>query len=290
MKDFKELFETYPLPFSLESIKADVKNIIDKRYEQADRLSTCKELFAHLELTSLKVTDTEDSIKAWIEKVNDLDENFPELSKPMGICVYPSLVETVKNSLTEDVKIVTVIGFPSSQTYLEVKLAETALALSYGADEIDMVLPVGKFLQGNYEEVFDEISEIKACCRGAKLKVILETGALDSIENIYKAAILAMEAGADFIKTSTGKDAPTNLYHVYAMCKAIDAYYKQTQTKVGIKVAGGVTTKQDALLYYCVISELLDEEWTSPDLFRIGASKLANNLLTEIEKEEVTYF
>jgi deoxyribose-phosphate aldolase len=208
----------------------------------------------------------------------------------MGICVYPSLVETVKNSLTEDVKIVTVIGFPSSQTYLEVKLAETALALSYGADEIDMVLPVGKFLQGNYEEVFDEISEIKACCRGAKLKVILETGALDSIENIYKAAILAMEAGADFIKTSTGKDAPTNLYHVYDMCKAIDAYYKQTQTKVGIKVAGGVTTKQDALLYYCVISELLDEEWTSPDLFRIGASKLANNLLTEIEKEEVTYF
>ena len=290
MKDFKELFESYPLPFSLESIKADVKNIIDKRYEQADRLSTCKELFAHLELTSLKVTDTEDSIKAWIEKVNDLDENFPELSKPMGICVYPSLVETVKNSLTEDVKIVTVIGFPSSQTYLEVKLAETALALSYGADEIDMVLPVGKFLQGNYEEVFDEISEIKACCRGAKLKVILETGALDSIENIYKAAILAMEAGADFIKTSTGKDAPTNLYHVYAMCKAIDAYYKQTQTKVGIKVAGGVTTKQDALLYYCVISELLDEEWTSPDLFRIGASKLANNLLTEIEKEEVQYF
>lgn len=290
MKDFKELFESYPLPFSLESIKADVKNIIDKRYEQADRLSTCKELFAHLELTSLKVTDTEDSIKAWIEKVNDLDENFPELSKPMGICVYPSLVETVKNSLTEDVKIVTVIGFPSSQTYLEVKLAETALALSYGADEIDMVLPVGKFLQGNYEEVFDEISEIKACCRGAKLKVILETGALDSIENIYKAAILAMEAGADFIKTSTGKDAPTNLYHVYAMCKAIDAYYKQTQTKVGIKVAGGVTTKQDALLYYCVISELLDEEWTSPDLFRIGASKLANNLLTEIEKEEIQYF
>ena len=290
MKDFKELFESYPLPFSLESIKADVKNIIDKRYEQADRLSTCKELFAHLELTSLKVTDTEDSITAWIEKVNDLDENFPELSKPMGICVYPSLVETVKNSLTEDVKIVTVIGFPSSQTYLEVKLAETALALSYGADEIDMVLPVGKFLQGNYEEVFDEISEIKACCRGAKLKVILETGALDSIENIYKAAILAMEAGADFIKTSTGKDAPTNLYHVYAMCKAIDAYYKQTQTKVGIKVAGGVTTKQDALLYYCVISELLDEEWTSPDLFRIGASKLANNLLTEIEKEEVQYF
>jgi deoxyribose-phosphate aldolase len=153
-----------------------------------------------------------------------------------------------------------------------------------------MVLPVGKFLQGNYDEVFDEISEIKDCCRGAKLKVILETGALDSIENIYKAAILAMEAGADFIKTSTGKDNPTNLYHVYAMCKAIDAYYKQTQKQVGIKVAGGVNTKQDALLYYCVISELLAEEWLSPDLFRIGTSKLANNLLTEIEKEEIAYF
>lgn len=290
MKDFNQLFEAHPLPATLEQIKAEVKNIIDKRFEQADRLSTCKELFAHLELTTLKVTDTEDSVKALVEKVNDLDENFPELSKPKGICVYPSLVETVKNNLTEDVKIVTVIGFPSSQTFLEVKLAETALALSYGADEIDMVLPVGKFLQGNYDEVYDEISEIKDCCRGAKLKVILETGALDSIENIYKAAILAMEAGADFIKTSTGKDNPTNLYHVYAMCKAIDAYYKQTQKQVGIKVAGGVNTKQDALLYYCVISELLAEEWLSPDLFRIGTSKLANNLLTEIEKEEVQYF
>ncbi|MEE1184248.1 MAG: deoxyribose-phosphate aldolase [Paludibacteraceae bacterium] len=290
MKDFNQLFEAYPLPATLEQIKAEVKNIIDKRFEQADRLSTCKELFAHLELTTLKVTDTEDSVKALVEKVNDLDENFPELSKPKGICVYPSLVETVKNNLTEDVKIVTVIGFPSSQTFLEVKLAETALALSYGADEIDMVLPVGKFLQGNYDEVYDEISEIKDCCRGAKLKVILETGALDSIENIYKAAILAMEAGADFIKTSTGKDNPTNLYHVYAMCKAIDAYYKQTQKQVGIKVAGGVNTKQDALLYYCVISELLAEEWLSPDLFRIGTSKLANNLLTEIEKEAITYF
>lgn len=290
MKDFNQLFEAYPLPATLEQIKAEVKNIIDKRFEQADRLSTCKELFAHLELTTLKVTDTEDSVKALVEKVNDLDENFPELSKPKGICVYPSLVETVKNNLTEDVKIVTVIGFPSSQTFLEVKLAETALALSYGADEIDMVLPVGKFLQGNYDEVYDEISEIKDCCRGAKLKVILETGALDSIENIYKAAILAMEAGADFIKTSTGKDNPTNLYHVYAMCKAIDAYYKQTQKQVGIKVAGGVNTKQDALLYYCVISELLEEEWLSPDLFRIGTSKLANNLLTEIEKEEIQYF
>lgn len=290
MKDFNQLFKAYPLPATLEQIKAEVKNIIDKRFEQADRLSTCKELFAHLELTTLKVTDTEDSVKALVEKVNDLDENFPELSKPKGICVYPSLVETVKNNLTEDVKIVTVIGFPSSQTFLEVKLAETALALSYGADEIDMVLPVGKFLQGNYDEVYDEISEIKDCCRGAKLKVILETGALDSIENIYKAAILAMEAGADFIKTSTGKDNPTNLYHVYAMCKAIDAYYKQTQKQVGIKVAGGVNTKQDALLYYCVISELLAEEWLSPDLFRIGTSKLANNLLTEIEKEAITYF
>lgn len=290
MKDFNQLFEAYPLPATLEQIKAEVKNIIDKRFEQADRLSTCKKLFAHLELTTLKVTDTEDSVKALVEKVNDLDENFPELSKPKGICVYPSLVETVKNNLTEDVKIVTVIGFPSSQTFLEVKLAETALALSYGADEIDMVLPVGKFLQGNYDEVYDEISEIKDCCRGAKLKVILETGALDSIENIYKAAILAIEAGADFIKTSTGKDNPTNLYHVYAMCKAIDAYYKQTQKQVGIKVAGGVNTKQDALLYYCVISELLEEEWLSPDLFRIGTSKLANNLLTEIEKEEIQYF
>lgn len=290
MKDFNQLFETYPLPMTEGAIKADVKNIIDKRYEQADRLSTCKELFAHLELTTLKVTDNEESVKALVEKINDLDEAFPELKKPAGICIYPAWVETVRNTLTEDVNIATVVGFPSSQTFLEVKVAETALAISYGADEIDMVLPVGKFLQGNYEEVYDEIAEIKASARGAKLKVILETGALGSIENIHKAAILAMQAGADFIKTSTGKDEPTNLYHVYAMCKSIDAYYKQTQQQVGIKIAGGVTTKQDALLYYCIISELLEEQWLSPDLFRIGTSKLANALLTEIEKEEIQYF
>lgn len=290
MKDFNQLFETYPLPMTEEAIKADVKNIIDKRYEQADRLSTCKELFAHLELTTLKVTDNEESVKALVEKINDLDEAFPELKKPAGICIYPAWVETVRNTLTEDVNIATVVGFPSSQTFLEVKVAETALAISYGADEIDMVLPVGKFLQGNYEEVYDEIAEIKASARGAKLKVILETGALGSIENIHKAAILAMQAGADFIKTSTGKDEPTNLYHVYAMCKSIDAYYKQTQQQVGIKIAGGVTTKQDALLYYCIISELLEEQWLSPDLFRIGTSKLANNLLSEIEKEAIQYF
>lgn len=290
MKDFNQLFETYPLPMTEGAIKADVKNIIDKRYEQADRLSTCKELFAHLELTTLKVTDNEESVKALVEKINDLDEAFPELKKPAGICIYPAWVETVRNTLTEDVNIATVVGFPSSQTFLEVKVAETALAISYGADEIDMVLPVGKFLQGNYEEVYDEITEIKASARGAKLKVILETGALSSIENIHKAAILAMQAGADFIKTSTGKDEPTNLYHVYAMCKSIDAYYKQTQQQVGIKIAGGVTTKQDALLYYCIISELLEEQWLSPDLFRIGTSKLANALLTEIEKEEIQYF
>ncbi len=290
MKDFNQLFETYPLPMTEGAIKADVKNIIDKRYEQADRLSTCKELFAHLELTTLKVTDNEESVKALVEKINDLDEAFPELKKPAGICIYPAWVETVRNTLTEDVNIATVVGFPSSQTFLEVKVAETALAISYGADEIDMVLPVGKFLQGNYEEVYDEIAEIKASARGAKLKVILETGALGSIENIHKAAILAMQAGADFIKTSTGKDEPTNLYHVYAMCKSIDAYYKQTQQQVGIKVAGGVTTKQDALLYYCIISELLEEQWLSPDLFRIGTSKLANNLLSEIEKEAIQYF
>ncbi|MBR2618913.1 MAG: deoxyribose-phosphate aldolase [Paludibacteraceae bacterium] len=290
MKDFNQLFETYPLPMTEGAIKADVKNIIDKRYEQADRLSTCKELFAHLELTTLKVTDNEESVKALVEKINDLDEAFPELKKPAGICIYPAWVETVRNTLTEDVNIATVVGFPSSQTFLEVKVAETALAISYGADEIDMVLPVGKFLQGNYEEVYDEIAEIKASARGAKLKVILETGALGSIENIHKAAILAMQAGADFIKTSTGKDEPTNLYHVYAMCKSIDAYYKQTQQQVGIKIAGGVTTKQDALLYYCIISELLEEQWLSPDLFRIGTSKLANNLLSEIEKEGIQYF
>lgn len=290
MKDFNQLFETYPLPMTEGAIKADVKNIIDKRYEQADRLSTCKELFAHLELTTLKVTDNEESVKALVEKINDLDEAFPELKKPAGICIYPVWVETVRNTLTEDVNIATVVGFPSSQTFLEVKVAETALAISYGADEIDMVLPVGKFLQGNYEEVYDEIAEIKASARGAKLKVILETGALGSIENIHKAAILAMQAGADFIKTSTGKDEPTNLYHVYAMCKSIEAYYKQTQQQVGIKIAGGVTTKQDALLYYCIISELLEEQWLSPDLFRIGTSKLANNLLSEIEKEAIQYF
>ena len=278
MKDFKQLFEAYSLPATLEQIKAEVKNIIDKRFEQADRLSICKDLFAHLELTTLKVTDTEDSVKALVEKINDLDENFPELSKPMGICVYPSLVETAKNNLTEDVKIVTVIGFPSSQTFLEVKLAETALALSYGADEIDMVLPVGKFLQGNYDEVFDEISEIKDCCRGAKLKVILETGALDSIENIYKAAILAMEAGADFIKTSTGKVA-VNATPESARIMMEVIRDMGVEKTVGFKPAGGVRTAEDAQKYLAIADELFGADWADARHYRFGASSLLASLL-----------
>jgi len=244
-----------------------------------------------IDLTSLNTNDTEEGIAALTNRVNDFGDEYPELPNVAAICVYPSLIKIVRETLTEGVEIASVSGgFPHSQTFIEVKIAETSLAIMDGATEIDIVMPLGKLLEEKYIEIVEEIQEIKAACRDARLKVILESGAL-TIEILEKASILAMESGADFLKTSTGKQQPAaTTTAAYCICQKILEYYQKSGRKVGFKAAGGIVTTEEALEYYCIVESVLGEEWLNKDLFRIGASRLANNLLCEITDEQKIYF
>ena len=227
-----------------------------------------------------------------VKKVNGFKTAFPHLPNVAAICVYPALVPVVKEHLTENIGIAAVAaGFPASQTFIEIKVAETAMSVMEGATEIDVVISIGKFLEENYEAVYEELTEIKASCRKAHLKVILETGALVTATNIKKASILAMEAGADFIKTSTGKIlVAATLEATYVMCQAIKEWNEMHKIKVGYKAAGGIVTTEDAVKHYTLVKEILGEEWLNNTLFRFGASRLANNLLSSIEEKELKYF
>ena len=276
-----------------DEVQAKVDNLITKHLDENNNIEVKKELFSCIDLTSLKCTDSEESIMKLTEKVNEFVDKYPDLNNVAAICVYPNMAEIVNDTLeADDVKIACVAGgFPSSQTFTEVKVAETAMAIHTGADEIDIVIPVGKFLCGDYEGMCDEIAELKDVCGEKTLKVILETGALMTATNIKKAAILAMYSGADFIKTSTGKEAVSATPEAaLVMCEAIKEYYKETGRKVGFKAAGGIDTVKKALAYYTIVKEVLGEEWLNKDLFRIGTSRLANLLLTDITNEEVKLF
>lgn len=276
-----------------DEIAAKVSHLIGKHVAENDTPEVKKFLFNCIDLTTLKCTDSEMSVMKFTEKVNDFDDKFPDLKNVAAICVYPNMAEIVNDTLEADrVKIACVSGgFPSSQTFMEVKVAETAMALHAGADEIDIVIPVGKFLSGDYEGMCDEIQELKEVCGDKHLKVILETGALGSASNIKKAAILAMYSGADFIKTSTGKEQPAATPEAaYVMCQAIKEYYLETERKVGFKPAGGLNTVQDALTYYTIVKEVLGKEWLTNELFRLGTSRLANKLLSDILGEETKFF
>ena len=217
--------------------------------------------------------------------MNALEGSNPDIQNVAAICVYPNFAQTVKEALTADVKIACVAGgFPSSQTFSEVKIAEAALAVADGADEIDIVLNLGLFLNEDYEELCEEIMEIKQACHEAKLKVILETGALKTSELIHKASILSLYSGADFLKTSTGKGYPgASIEAAYVMCNAIKAFYEKTEIKVGFKVSGGVSTVEDAVNYYTLVKEILGKEWCNNELFRVGTSRLADKLLEAIK-------
>ena len=263
----------------------ELKAIIAKAVEN-DTADVKRFLFGSIEYTTLKCTDSEQSVMAFVENVNRWDNEQPDLPHPATICVYPCFAEIVNECLdVEGVGIACVSGsFPSSQTFLEVKTIETALAIKDGATEIDMVMPVGKFLCGDYEGVTDEIKEMKAVCgEDIKLKVILETGCLVTEENIRKASMLAMEAGADFIKTSTGKEKVSATPEaVYVMCQCIKEYYEKEGRKVGLKPAGGISTSMDAIIYYTIVKEVLGEEWLTQELFRLGTLRLADVLTKEL--------
>lgn len=275
------------------AVDAAVKKIIDEHFDENNNVDVYRFLFNTIDLTTLKATDSPQSVAAFTERVNAFEEEYPELPNVAAICVYPNFAQIVRTVLdVSEVDVACVSGgFPSSQTFTEVKIAETALAVDGGADEIDIVLNVGNFLDGDYEEVCDEIAEQKTACRDARLKVILETGALKTAENIKAASVLALYSGADFLKTSTGKEfLGASLEATYVMCQAIKEYYEKTGTRVGFKAAGGVATTADAVKYYTIVKEVLGEEWLTNEYFRLGASRLANNLLGDILGKEIKFF
>ena len=259
-----------------------------------------KECFSMMDLTTLKTDDTPASVGKLVGKVNAFQKDYPEWPLPASICVYSNFAAVVAAERQCDFNITVVSAcFPSSQSFLEVKLKECEMAVEQGADEVDIVLALSKFLAGDSEGAAEEIRQVRACIdavaakqgRKVHLKVILETGALKSAENIWKASILAIYSGADFIKTSTGKQEPAATPEAaYVMCQAIKAYYEKTGRKVGFKPAGGINTVNDALAYYTIVKEVLGEEWLDNKLFRIGTSRLANLLLSEIVGEEVKFF
>jgi deoxyribose-phosphate aldolase len=276
---------------SKSEIQQKISSVLEEKMALNRAESVYTKMFGLIDLTSLSTSDTEEGIANFTEKVNSFGDKYPELPNVAAICVYPSLVKTVRETLTEGVEIAAVTcGFPHSQTFIEVKVAETALALLDGASEIDIVIPVGKLLEKKYEEIIEEIQEIKSTCKEAHLKVILESGAL-SLEDLRIACILSMEAGADFIKTSTGKQQPAATPQAaWCMCQMIAEYYKLSGRKVGFKAAGGISTTEEALQYFCIVEELLGKEWLNKEFFRFGASRLANNLLSDILGEKIQHF
>ena len=290
---YDEALEKYNTSLNDREVREAVQKIIAEKVHENDTADVKKFLFGSIELTTLKTTDADVSVMAFTEKVNQFDQQYPDIPHVATICVYPCFAEVVKDTLeVEGVNIACVSGsFPSSQALLEVETIETALAIKDGADEIDMVMPVGKFLQGDYEGVSDEIQEMKAVCGDHALKVILETGDLVTASNIKKASILAMYAGADYIKTSTGKEKISATPEAaYVMCQAIKEYYDETGIQIGFKPAGGINTVMDAITYYTIVKEVLGEKWLTNKWLRLGTSRLANLLLSEIEGSEVKFF
>ncbi len=290
----EQALSKYNCNISDEEVAAAVKKIITEKVPENDTLDVKKFLFGSIELTTLKTTDSDESVLAFTERVNQFESVYPDLPHVATICVYPCFAKVVSETLEiEGVEVACVSGsFPSSQALIEVKVAETALAVKDGATEIDIVLSVGKFLSGDYETVADEISELKQTCgNDVAMKVILETGDLVTASNIKKASLISMYAGADYIKTSTGKEkVAATPEAAYVMCQAIKEYYDETGIQIGFKPAGGINTPMDAVVYYTIVKEVLGEKWLTNKWFRMGTSRLANLLLSEIEGKETKFF
>lgn len=275
------------------TVAAELQEILAKHFDENNNVEVYKQCFNAIDLTALNSTDTVESITKMVERVNAFENEYPELPNVAAICTYPNFAVVVKGALeVSNVEVAVVAGgFPSSQTFQEIKTAESSLAVADGATEVDIVLNLGLFYAGNYEEACDEIAEIKESIRNARLKVILETGALKTAADIKKASILSMYSGADFIKTSTGKVYPgATLEAAYVMCKCIKEYYDKTGNMVGFKVAGGVSSTDDAVKYYTIVKEILGEKWMNNKYFRIGTSRAANYILSSIVGKEVKFF
>ena len=290
---YEKLLSQYDVELDDAKVANQVALLLKEHLAENNTREVKQFLLNSVELTTLKTTDSEDSVLKFVEKVNHFDDVYPELGHVATVCVYPNFAKICHDTLeNEEVEIACVSAcFPSSQSFIEVKVAETALAIKDGATEIDIVIPVGKFLSGDYEGMCDEIAEIKAVCGEKKLKTILETGCLRTASNIKKASILAMYAGADYIKTSTGKLEPAATPEAaFVMCQAIKEYHEKTGIQVGFKPAGGMKTVEDALTYYTIVKQVLGEQWLTNQWLRLGTSSLANKLLSDIEGKEVKFF
>lgn len=294
MDKFQELFAAYDCDaLTNEKVKAEVERILAEKFDENNNSGVWKQCLNQIDLTTLCVDDTDERVQTMAQRVNEFPKHYQDIPNVAAICVYPAMVPFVKTALTAPgVGIASVAaGFPASQTFVEVKVAEVAMAVMEGATEVDIVISAGKMLQGRYQEVYDEICEIKAACRDAHLKVILETGVLQTAANIKKASLIAMQAGADFIKTSTGKIAVNATPEAtYVMCMAIKQWHEKTGNIVGYKPAGGVRTTEEAVQHYTLVKEILGREWLNNKRFRFGASSLANNLLTTITGKTEKYF
>lgn len=296
----EQFFANFKRDFNAELINNTVDTIYSNTGELHNDVVLLKKIFNLIDLTSLKTEDSAVSIRKLCEKVNKFHLQFADMPNVAAVCVYPVFAPVLKANLNTDTvsKAVVSAGFPSSQTFTDIKVVETKKALEFGIDEIDIVISVGEFLDSNYEFIMEEVSMIRDTLKeGDYLKVILETGLLMQIDNIWKASLLAMEGGADFIKTSTGKiSVNATPEAVFVMLKAIKSFYDETGKKVGIKVAGGISSSKAAIFYYKLVEEILGEEWLNNKLFRIGASSLANNILSDIStiengsKTAIVYF
>lgn len=280
---YEDVLKKYNTSLTDKDVKEALLKIAEKEKENMNK-DVFKTIYSLIDLTSLNTTDTKESIYKFVEGVNQKD-GANDIPNVAAICVYPNMVETVKETLTADVNIASVAGgFPHAQTYIEVKVAECALAVATGANEIDIVIDLGKYYDGNIQEMCEDMQEMKEAIRDAHLKVILEIGAQKTLEDVVKTSIYSLYCGADFIKTSTGK-----VYQgatpeaAYAMCYALQQYSKETGERAGIKISGGVQTPEDAIKYYTIVKEMLGEEYLNNSLFRIGASSLAVNLEKVIE-------
>ena len=293
MSKIEQVLSKYNLDITDEEVKDAVKKIIAEKVHENDTPEVKKFLFGSIELTTLTTQDSDESVLRLVEKVNKFDQEYPFMPHVATVVTYPRFTKLVSQSLEVEGVIPTCVSgaFPSSQALIEVKTVETGLAVRDGAGNVDIVMHVGQFLSGDYETVVDEIQQQKEACGDVPMKVILETGDLGSAANIKTASILSMYAGADYIKTSTGKEKISATPEaVYVMCQAIKEYYEETGNKVGLKPAGGINSVMDALTYYTIVKEVLGEEWLTNELFRLGTSRIANLLLSEVIGQEVKFF
>ncbi len=287
-----DIFKKYKSGYNEEDLSKEINRIkeLSKTLKSKENL---EKILSFIDLTTLNSTDNSEKAKLFANNVNNFNANFPNYSNVAAICVYPELVKDVKANLNlPGINVAAVIGgFPASQTFIDIKVAETKATAKAGADEGDMVISVGKFLNKEYETVFDEIKQIKNACGEMHLKVIMETGSLPSLDEIKKACVISIEAGADFLKTSTGKTSPAATPEaMYIMAETIKEYYEMTGKKIGIKPAGGISDSDTAMVYFTIVKEVLGEEWLTPKLFRFGASSLANKVLSDLEEKDVKYF